>query len=59
MNYTILGFIVTTILIYVVAFALTPDSVRQGLKISYDIFVGLGIGLIPLIITATLIAGLV
>ncbi len=44
---------------YVVAFVISPESVRQGLKISYDIFVDSNIGLIPLIITATLIAGLV
>jgi len=59
MNYIVLGFIVATIIMYVVAFAVSPDSVRQGLKISYDIFVDPDIGLIPLIITATLIAGLV
>lgn len=59
MNYTVLGFIAATIIMYVVAFAVSPDSVRQGLKISYDIFVDPEIGLIPLIITATLIAGLV
>jgi len=59
MNYTVLGFIVATITMYVVAFAVSPDSVRQGLKTSYDTFVDPDIGLIPLIITATLIAGLV
>jgi len=59
MNYIVLGFVVATILMYVIAFAVSPDSVREGLKISYDIFVDPNIGLIPLIITATLIAGLV
>jgi len=59
MNYTVLGFVITTILMYAIAFALSPNSVRQSLKISYDIFVDPEIGLIPLIITATLIAGLV
>jgi len=59
MNYIVLGFIVATILMYVVAFAVSPDFVRQGLKISYDIFIDPNIGLIPLIVTATLIAGLV
>ena len=58
MNYTVLGFVVATILVYVVAYAVNPDYVGQGLKISYDIFVNPKIGLIPLIITATLIAGL-
>jgi len=58
MNYTVLGFIIVTVLMYVIAFAVSPDSVRQGLKISYNIFVDLDIGLIPLIITATLIEGL-
>ena len=58
MNYTVLGFVVATILMYVVAYAVNPDYVGQGLKISYDIFVNPKIGLIPLIITATLIAGL-
>jgi len=58
-NYTVLGFVLATILMYVTAFVLSPDSVKEGLKISYDIFVDPNIGLIPLIITATLIAGLV
>jgi len=58
MNYTVLGFVVATILVYVVAYAVNPDYVGQGLKISYDIFVNPKIGLIPLIVTATLIAGL-
>ena len=58
MNYTVLGFVAATILMYVVAYAVNPDYVGQGLKISYDIFVNPKIGLIPLIITATLIAGL-
>ena len=59
MNYTVLGFIVTAVLMYVIAFAVSPDYVKQGLKISYDIFVNPKIGLIPLIIVATLISGLV
>jgi len=59
MNYTVLGFIAIAVLMYVVAFAVNPDYVRQGLKVSYDIFVDPKIGLIPLLITATLIAGLV
>jgi len=58
MNYTVLGFVAATILMYVVAYAVNPDYVGQGLKISYDIFVNPKIGLIQLIITATLIAGL-
>lgn len=58
MNYTVLGFVVATILVYAVAYAVNPDYVSQGLKTSYDIFVNPKIGLIPLIITATLIAGL-
>jgi len=58
-NYIVLGFIVATILMYVIAFVVSPDSVTQGLKISYDTFVDPNIGLIPLIVTATLMAGLV
>jgi len=58
MNYTVLGFIVATILMYVIAFAVSPDSFREGLRISYDTFVDPNIGLIPLIVTATLMAGL-
>ena len=59
MNYTVLGFIAIAILMYVIAFAVNPDYVSRGLKVSYDIFVDPQIGLIPLLITATLIAGLV
>lgn len=59
MNYTVLGLIAITILMYLIAFAVNPDYVGQGLKNSYDVFVNPKIGLIPLIITATLIAGLV
>lgn len=59
MNYTVLAFVTITILMYLIAFALNPDYVSQGLKVSCDIFIDPKIGLIPLIITATLIAGLV
>jgi len=39
MNYTILRFVVTTVLICAVACAASPDYVRQGSKIGYDLFV--------------------
>ena len=48
MNYTVLGFVVATILMYAIAFAVSPDYVKNGLEISYDIFVNPKIGLIPL-----------
>jgi len=59
MNYTVLRFMVTTVLIHVVASAISPDSVRQGSKMGYDMFVDRNTSLIALTIAATLIAGLV
>ena len=59
MNYIVLGFIVVAVLMYAVGFALNPESVRQGLKISFKTFTDPNIGLIPLVVSATLIASLV
>jgi len=57
-NYVVLGFIVVAILVYVVGFVLNPDIVREGLKISFRTWTDPDIGLIPLIVSATLIASL-
>ena len=58
MNYVVLGFIVAAILVYVVGFVLNPDIIREGLKISFRTWTDPNIGLIPLIVSATLIASL-
>lgn len=58
MNYIVVGFIVATILMYALALVLSPETVGEGLKISYRTLTDPNIGLIPLIIAATLIMGL-
>lgn len=59
MNYVVIGFIVVAVLIYTVGFVLNPDIVTKGLKISFRTLTDPDIGLIPLVVSATLIAGLV
>lgn len=59
MNYAVIGFIVVAVLIYTVGFVLNPDIVTKGLKISFRTLTDPDIGLIPLVVSATLIAGLV
>lgn len=59
MNYTVIGFIVVCVLMYVIAFFFNPSYVKGGLQLSLKTFLDPKIGLIPLIVSATLIAGLV
>ena len=59
MNYFVIGFIVVVVLMYVVGSILNPDIVRQGLKISFRTLTDPNIGLIPLVVSGTLMAGLV
>ena len=59
MNYVVIGFVVASVLMYVVGYALNPESVREGLKISFKTWIDPNIGLIPLVVSATLIAGFV
>jgi uncharacterized membrane protein YraQ (UPF0718 family) len=58
MNYVVIGFVVVAVLMYATAFAFNPQTVVEGLKISVKTLTDPNIGLIPLIISATLIAGL-
>jgi uncharacterized membrane protein YraQ (UPF0718 family) len=59
MNYIVLGFIVVSVLMYVVGFAFFPDTVREGLKITFKTWTDPNIGYIPLIVSATLITSLI
>jgi len=59
MNYVVVGFVVVAFLMYVFALVFSPETVGLGLKISYRTLTDPSIGLIPLIIAATLISGLV
>jgi len=58
MNYVLVGFVVVAFLMYAIASILSPETVGQGLKISYRTLTDPNIGLIPLIIAAILISGL-
>ncbi|MDH5795093.1 MAG: hypothetical protein OEZ24_03190 [Candidatus Bathyarchaeota archaeon] len=55
MNCVVVGFVVATILMYALALVLSPETVGEGLKISYRTLTDPNIGLIPLIVAATLI----
>ena len=59
MSYVVLGFIIAAVLMYLVGFTVSPESVREGLRISFRVFTDPDIGLIPLVVSGTLIAGLV
>lgn len=58
MNYVVIGFVVAAVLMYAIAFVISPEIVGEGLKISFRTLADPSIGLIPLILSATLIAGL-
>ena len=58
MNYIVIGFAFVAVLMYAIAFAFNPETVGEGLKISVKTLTDPNIGLIPLVISATLIAGL-
>ncbi len=53
MNYVVVGFVIVAFLMYAIASILSPETVGQGLKISYRTLTDPNIGLIPLIIAAT------
>jgi len=58
MNYVVVGFLVAAVMMYAIVFIFSPETVGQGLRISYRTLTDPNIGLIPLIIGATLISGL-
>jgi len=58
MNYVVIGFIAGAVLTYAIGYLLNPETVKQGLRISYETLTDPTIGLIPLVISATLIASL-
>lgn len=58
MNYVVIGFIAVAVLTYAIGYLLNPETVKQGLRISYETLTDPTIGLIPLVISATLIASL-
>ncbi len=59
MNYIVIGFVVLVLVMYGVSFSYDPEKAIQGLRNSYKTFTDPKIGLIPLIASAILIAGLV
>ena len=58
MNYTVIDFVVVASLMYAVALVFSPETVGRGLQISFRTLTDPNIGLIPLVIAATLISGL-